>query len=213
MTETVSRGSEPAEGEREATDYLGTVVRYQGKRWQIVAVEDPPADPLIGGEATLVGETPAGGTYRWGLEIVADLSIVRDDLNVPERPDPVVAMDLQEGVFREKTYYQDNAVVRCADCAALVRESDAVAYAGDPADAHDYDRWVCDSCSTLIDGEAEALDVSEADLEDCPFVRWSDRLAAWTVGADYRVDDGSWRPDCIEPVTVDDTLPSKGGDA
>lgn len=199
----MSSESEPQTAQQRATEHLGTVVRHHGDRWQVVAIEDAPDDDLTSNDPTLVGEKPDGTTYRWGLSIFEDLEVVTDELDAPERPEPVVPISVQDGLVSESKYYQDNAVVRCNDCGELVREPDATPAMGDPTDAHDHDHWRCDSCSPFADTEANPLDVSEADLEACPYARWSDRLQAWTIGSDYRVDDGKWRPDCVEPATVD----------
>ncbi|MFD1527316.1 hypothetical protein [Halolamina salina] len=191
------------ETKRRAESYLGTVVRDQRTRYQEPEIESPTDAPMLKDEPTIVGETPDGHRKSWGLSIFEDLEVVTTELEAPDRPAPVVEMSVQEGLITESIHYQSNAVVECECCGELVREPDATPHMGEPTDAHDHSSWRCDSCSSFSDEEAEGLDVDEDDLESCPFARWSDRLQAWTIGSDYRIDDGLWQPDEVESATVE----------
>lgn len=191
------------ETEQSAESYLGAVVRDKGNRYQVVDIESPVDHPMLADNPTIVGETPDGHQMRWGLSIFEELEIVTDDLDAPDRPEPVVPISVQEGLLTESKHVQKNAVVECRECGELVREPDATPHMGDPTDAHDHSAWTCDSCSSFSDEEADVLDIDEDDLESCPYARWSDRLQAWTIGSDSRIDDGLWQPDEVEPATVE----------
>lgn len=186
-----------AERTPEAETYLGAVVAKGNDRYRVIDIEHRDYDdPLLANEPSIVAETRDGGRRSWGLSCFPDDDVI-GHVGVPDRTDAVVPISVQNGLLTESRHSQNNGVVTCRDCDEFVREPEATPHRGEPTDAHSHAAWTCDSCSVFTDDSetATTLDLSEDDLDDCPWARWSDRMQMWTIGSDYRRDDGLWMPE------------------